>query len=161
MNDDTYTDERNPELTSLFNDIFEPACKLFKIARRSVPEIHKTKVVHLEATGQAIIIINLRRGERARCVLANGQNILELGTAPIEDAYYDVLTEFVDFGVHHMLRAKKVAQANRDGSLPFVVAIFVGERRIRLLAFLGGNVLAGVPLFELTDAATERAPVLN
>jgi len=159
MSDDehTYTNEENPELASLFRDLYDPAVGLWKHALAAVPKERKVRVAELEVMGQSVVMIHLPGDGRAQCVIVDGQEVVELGTSKIEATYQRVLDEFVDFGVDHMLRSDKIAKRHREGKLPYVVMVLVDERRVRLVALQDADPAKHLVLFELTGAETPAA----
>jgi len=147
----TYTDKENPELAGLFSDLYEPACLLFKRARLSVPENHAVEVAEHAATGQAFVTIPLAADALARCAIQTSTGgVFELGFSKVEESYRAAMDSFRHFGVEHMLRAKKITKAHREGTLGLLVVVVVGESRVRLVALLGNDPAKHVVLCELT-----------
>jgi len=156
----THTDKENPELAGLFRDLYDPAVDLWKHALAAVPKERKVRVAELEVMGQSVVMIHLPGDGRAQCVIADGQDVVELGTSKIEATYQRVLDEFVSFGVDHMLRSDKIAKHHREGKLPYVVMVLVDERRVRLVALQDNDPAKHVALFELTDGV-QKPEMLN
>jgi len=155
-----HTDQENPEIAGLFRDLFEPAFSIWKYAIAQVPKRHRARVAELRGVGQSVVFIPLPGDGRARCAVVDGHDVLELGTSKVEGSYQAVLGEFIDLGVNHMLHSEKIAEHHREGKLPFVVAVMIDERRIRLMAFPDGDERRAIALFELTGAP-EPAPVVH